>query len=151
MRRLVTGLIGIGIAVGVAACGQSTATINVSNNGQVIISMVVTGDQSGINSAKQQAQSGGGGATQSSVVDGDQHQGNKVCETDVTQNGDTYHVVVYSTSPAVTPSFCDSTLKGGSSGSSPAGGGSGSTPAGGASTAAPTDTAGGTAASPSPS
>jgi hypothetical protein len=120
MRRLLaTGLLA-GLALAVTGCGSSTATVNLSLNGQPFMSMVASGDQKGIDDAKAKAQqqSTGQAGVAVSVVDGDQHQGNKVCETDVTDSSGTYHVVVYSSNPLVTQEVCTSIAQGAASASS---------------------------------
>ena len=107
MRRFLAAGLAAGFALALAGCGQSTATINISLNGQQFVSMVVTGSQASIDKAKSDATSGTGvSGVSATVVDGDQHQGNKVCETDVTNGSDTGHVVVYSSNPLVTTQFC---------------------------------------------
>jgi hypothetical protein len=107
--RMFAAVATAGIAI--VACGSSTetSTLEVSGSGGTIY-FVVTGNsddisafQSGAASAAANGQASGANVTSAS---GDQHKGNQVCATDVTRNGDTLHVVVYSTISSVSNSIC---------------------------------------------
>ena len=93
MRRLLSGLMLLLVAGLAGACGSSTKTITLTESvsGQTI-SLVASGDSSTIDAEKAGAANSGG-----TITDGDTHTGDKICETDVNDQGKTFHVVVYST------------------------------------------------------
>jgi hypothetical protein len=86
-------------ALAVAGCGSSSITVKESFGSQSI-SIVASGDSSTIAAEK-------AGAPAGSVSDGDNHSGNKICESDVTDNGRSFHVVLYSTT-SLPSTTCDS-------------------------------------------
>ncbi len=120
MPRIFTTLIvGATMAIGLVGCGSSQSiTINLSVSG-VTLSMVASGDATGIAKAKSQIQGGLGSSSAANftVVDGDSHTGAKVCETDVSDSSGTYHIVVYSDSSVITPDICTSIKSSSTSGS----------------------------------
>jgi len=106
MQRIAALFATLMTCLALAGCGDKTVTMQIGASG-ISMSMVVTGNSDAIDKAKQQAASSASGATVT-VSDGDQHKGNKVCETDAKSQGNNYHVVVYSDSPLITASVCDS-------------------------------------------
>lgn len=94
MTRLSAAGVTVAITLVLAGCGGSTITVQYMNKGQVQGSVVVSGDSDGVNQLKAKVPTEGS-ANELSVVDGDQHQGNQVCATDVSKNGKSYHFVAY--------------------------------------------------------
>ena len=111
MRRALCSAVLAAVLFGLTACGDETITMSISVLGQSV-SAVVTGSSDAINQAKSQINTAISGLGTVQVSDGDHHQGNKVCETDVSKNNLTYHVVIYSTSPLATPTTCDTIRSG---------------------------------------
>ncbi len=111
MRRAAVCVLACVLGLTLVACGDKTATLKISGPSGSF-SLVMTGSQDTIDTFKgkvEQIASGGGGAGASVItLDGDQHEGAAVCQTDVTDNGAKYHVAVYSTVNSITSSVCDS-------------------------------------------
>jgi len=107
MRK--TFLVLFGTTLALASCGSSTKTVTLNySNAGTTLSIVVSGDSNAIDGFKQGAAQSLASASSgnSAEVDGDQHTGNQVCQTDVTNSGVTLHVVVYSNSSAITSDVC---------------------------------------------
>jgi hypothetical protein len=115
-RRNAGSLVLIAAAgIGLAACGSSTSTVTLQvNTSAGSLDVVVTGDQntiSQIQGGMNQAIASGetsGAAVQ--TVQGDQHTGNQVCSTNVSSNGVSAQLTVYSTISGIDSSIC-STLQ----------------------------------------
>ena len=115
MSRFLTVALAAVSLFALAGCGNSTMTVKFTSTAGSI-SMVVSGSQDGMDKLKQkmssELSSAGSDAGQVTTVDGDQHVGNKVCETDVTDSGSTYHVIVYGSVPGLDSSICSSIQSG---------------------------------------
>jgi hypothetical protein len=98
-------------ALGLVACGDKTATVQITAAGGSV-SLVITGSADKIAAFESFAAGLGaalgpaGAPASASTVDGDQHQGALVCETDITENGDKLHVAIYSASPGAPSTLC---------------------------------------------
>ena len=119
MRRLASWTAVIATLVAVTGCGTQSITAKYSQGG-ISISIVASGSQAAIDAAKAQIKSQGtsGAGAGVTFADGDSHDGNKICETDVTDSGQTYHVVIYSNSSLIPASTCAAMGSSGSSSSS---------------------------------
>ena len=108
-RVLVAVLIG-GVCMALTGCGEKTATLQIMGPNSGSLDIVMTGSASTIDAfkSKVEAQTARGSSLgyTANTVDADQHTGPKLCETDVTDNGVTYHVAVYSTLAAFTSDVC---------------------------------------------
>ena len=78
------------------ACGEKTDTLQASGENGAAFSLVVTGSPDNIASFEKGVSNtvAGGGAQ---IVEGDQHKGLLICQTEVTRNGAQYHVAIYNT------------------------------------------------------
>jgi hypothetical protein len=97
-------------ALAVVACGNKSATLEISGAAGTF-SLVITGSADTIavfeNKVSSYVSSGQGNpGVNLTTVDGDQHTGPLVCQTDVTDNGVPYHVALYSTLASLTPALC---------------------------------------------
>jgi ABC-type Fe3+-siderophore transport system permease subunit len=97
-RRALVVLTALLVTLAVAGCGDQTVTIKPSAASPIVL--VASGDAAAIAFVK-------GASPGGSVTDGDSHSGNKICETDVSDSGHSYHVVLDSTAPLPSTS-CDS-------------------------------------------
>jgi hypothetical protein len=94
-------------ALVLVACGEKTDTLQASGANGAALSLVITGGPDSIASfEKQMSGIVAGGTVQ--IVDGDQHKGLLICQTDVTKNGVQYHVAIYNTivGIGITPDAC---------------------------------------------
>lgn len=111
MNRVLSVLALTAVSLGLAGCGDQSITMKMSFSGQSL-SVVATGSAEAIAKAKTEINASLASATSAGAsvqtVDGDQHEGNKLCETDATKDGQKYHFVVYSNSSTFPASICDS-------------------------------------------
>jgi hypothetical protein len=98
VRRLILGGIGLSAILLLSGCGTSSLTLVVSSPAA---SVVVTSDSDAIKAFKPKVQQQLA-ATGETLVDGDQHSGNRVCGFSSSKNGHTYQVDVYGSAPAQT-------------------------------------------------
>lgn len=98
-------------AVLLASCGETSATttVEMTTTGGTV-SVVVTASQANITKIEDGIKGGSNSIPGVSVtaVDGDQHSGGLVCQTDATaKDGESGHIAIYSTLAGVTSAFCD--------------------------------------------
>jgi hypothetical protein len=93
--------------------GDATGTITLTaSNGQTL-TFVITGStdqvqglESDVNTAVSDGESAPGDTV--ATASGGQHHDAIVCATDVSKNGERFHIVVYSTDSTVTSAICNS-------------------------------------------
>jgi hypothetical protein len=95
------------VALLLVACGEKTDTLQASGALGAAFSLVVTGSPDTIASFEKQVSSIVAGGT-AQIVDGDQHKGLLICQTDVTKKGVQYHVAIYDSivGIGITPDAC---------------------------------------------
>jgi hypothetical protein len=103
----------VAASIALVGCGSATDTVTLTTSSSQTLSLVVSGssDQvqglaSDVSTAVSQGESRSGVTV--ATASGDQHQGAMVCTTDVSKNGESFHIAVYSTASTVTSAICSS-------------------------------------------
>ena len=94
-RRLTVGAMASASTLLLVGCGNSAATFMTVSNG-VTVSLVATSDSSAIAALKSKLPIGGGVTT---IHDGDDHVGNRICGFSTSKNGHSYQIDWYETGP----------------------------------------------------
>jgi hypothetical protein len=103
MFRTALAIPAILATLALAGCGNASFTVKDTfkgSSGTETLYLVISGDPNTIAAEK-------AGAPAGSASDGDTHAGSQVCETDITDKGNSFHVVAYSTTP-LPSGTCDS-------------------------------------------
>ncbi len=106
MRRVVSA-VAVFTCLAATGCGSpKTTTVNVAGS-QRTLSLVITGPSGSLDAEVEQLKGAvaSGGAT-ATTLDGDQHAGASLCQTDVSDSTGTYHIAVYTDSTDVPASLC---------------------------------------------
>jgi hypothetical protein len=107
--RWVVALTATAITMALSGCGDQSVTLNYQTEGLTYY-IVSSGTAEAISSEKTRFAQGvvdvDISPSEAQLLDGDQHQGSQLCAFDKTIQGQSYHIVVYSPTPAMTLRMC---------------------------------------------